>query len=125
MNKKSRPVFLNLMKMKFPPMAIVSILHRVSGVLLFIFIPFALYFLQQSLDSSQSFVQLKVLLSTPFMSFLLWVFLSALAYHLLAGIRHILMDFGWGEGLSCARRSAYLLIVLEVIAIILLGVWLW
>lgn len=106
-------------------MAIVSILHRVSGVLLFIFIPFVLYFLQQSLSSAQSFEHLNILLSAPWMVFLLWVFLSALAYHLLAGIRHLLMDFGFGEGLSCARKSAYFLIFLEVVAVVLLGVWLW
>ncbi len=121
-----RPIFLNLFKMKFPPMAILSIMHRVSGVLLFLLLPFALYLLDCSLRTEQSFAQLAVALATPgIMMLLLWVLISASAFHLLAGIRHLIMDCGVGEHLNTARRSAYLVMALEVVVMILSGVWLW
>ena len=125
MNAKSRPIHLNLMKMKFPPMAIVSILHRVSGVLLFLLLPLALYLLHTSLKSQMSFVGLHVFVAMPIVKFLLWALISAASFHFFAGIRHMVMDCGFGEQLKSARVTAYLIIALEVVAVVLSGVWLW
>lgn len=125
MTTKPRPIHLNLTKMKFPPMAIVSILHRVSGVFLFLLLPLALYLLHASLHSQESFLQLTTFVAMPFIKFLLWVLVSAAAFHLFAGIRHMLMDCGIGERVQSAKITAYFIIFLEVIAIILAGVWLW
>ena len=122
---KKRPVFLDLTKMRFPPTAIVSILHRVSGVLLFLLLPFALHLLHCSLVSEDSFETLQQWLQQPLPAFALWVMLCAAGFHLLAGIRHMLMDCGLGEGLCAAKFSAYLLIALEVVVMVLAGVWLW
>ncbi|RUR12998.1 succinate dehydrogenase, cytochrome b556 subunit [Legionella sp. km772] len=124
MNKK-RPVNLDLGSMKFPPMAIASILHRVSGVVLFILLPVMIFLLGQSLQSEETFNQIKIKLSEPYYKFILWAFSTALIYHILAGIRHMIMDLGLGEDLCTGRRTSVLVIVLAVIATIFLGMWIW
>ena len=118
-----RPVNLDLGSLKCPPMAIASILHRISGLVLFLLLPIMMYFLSVSLHSLSAFDQLQVLLTKPWCKLLLWAFSAALIYHLLAGFRHILMDTGFGEELIVARRSAVVVIVLAIILTIFLGVW--
>lgn len=122
---KPRPVHLNLLQMKFPPMAIVSIMHRISGVLLFLLLPFVLYLLHHSLQSQEGFDRLQLCLAMPITRFFLWVLICAVSFHLFAGVRHMIMDIGWGESLSTARKTAYLIFILEIVAMIGAGVWLW
>ncbi|KTD07427.1 succinate dehydrogenase, cytochrome b556 subunit [Legionella jamestowniensis] len=124
MNQK-RPINLDLGTMKFPPMAIASILHRISGLVLFLLMPAMLYFLALSLQSVNSFMELQQKLAHPFHKLVLWAFSAALVYHLLAGIRHLLMDLGYGEHLKSGRRSAIFVIVLSIILTLLLGIWIW
>ena len=124
MNDK-RPVNLNLASMKYPPMAIASVLHRISGIALFLLLPIILYFFSLSLHSSESFDQLQTMLTKPCHKVLLWCFSAALIYHLLAGIRHLLMDIGIGEEVSVGRQSAVIVIVFAIILTILMGVWIW
>ena len=124
MNHK-RPVNLNLASLKFPVTAITSILHRISGIGIFILLPFILYILHLSLQSRASFYSLQTMLTCGFVKIILWLFLTSLAYHSLAGIRHMIGDLGFGEDMASARISAYILIVLAAIAAILLGVWIW
>ena len=124
MNKK-RPINLDLTRLKFPPMAIASILHRISGVVLFLLLPFILCFLDQSLHSAQAFSQLNTELTHPFYKLILWAFSAALIYHVLAGFRHILMDMGVGESLCVGRQTAVLVIGLALIMTIFLGFWIW
>lgn len=124
MNQK-RPVNLYLGSMTFPPMAIASILHRLSGIVLFLLLPIMMLFFSQSLCSETSFDQLLVTLNNPFYKLLLWAFTTALMYHIIAGIRHIIMDFGVGEQLSVARCSAVCVIAMAVMITIALGVWIW
>ena len=120
-----RPINLELTSLQYPPMAIASILHRISGVILFVLLPMMLYFLARSLKSESSFAELQLILGSPLPKLLLWGFLSAGLYHLLAGIRHIFLDMGWGESVPAARNSALLVILLAVPGIIGLGIWLW
>ena len=124
MNDK-RPVNLDLASLKYPPMAIVSILHRISGLILFLLLPMMLYFLGLSLHSTESFDQLQTVLAGPYIKLLMWVFSAALIYHLLAGIRHLIMDMGAGEQLVAAKRSAVSVIALAIILTVFLGVWIW
>ncbi|MFC3908870.1 succinate dehydrogenase, cytochrome b556 subunit [Legionella dresdenensis] len=124
MNQK-RPVNLDLGTMKFPPMAIASILHRVSGVVMFLLLPLMIYFLDLSLKGRESYDAVLVMLANPVYKLAVWAFMAALGYHLLAGIRHLAMDLGFGEELSAGRRSAILVIVLSVIVTIILGFWIW
>lgn len=125
MNNNTRPIHLDLTKMHFPITAIISILHRISGVLLFLLLPLFLYSLHASLQSSSSFSALHDTLRLPYMIILMWLGLSAVFMHLIAGIRHLFMDIGLAEALSNARKTAWLVIILEIIAILWLGVWLW
>lgn len=125
MSIQTRPVHIDLTKMKFPPMAIVSIMHRISGILLFLLLPFALYLLQGSLFSRDDFASMQQsLLSTP-IKILLFLLIASVTFHFIAGIRHMLMDCGLGESLKAAKRSAFLIMLLEIIAMIYIGVWLW
>ncbi|EKD44861.1 MAG: succinate dehydrogenase, cytochrome b556 subunit, partial [uncultured bacterium] len=110
-----RPVHLNLFRMSFPPMAIVSILHRISGVLIFLLLPLALHLLYQSLQSHSSFMALKQSLTSPCLLFFVWILICAAGFHLLAGIRHMFMDCGYGESLVVARVTAYVIFFLAII----------
>lgn len=105
--------------------AIASILHRISGFILFFIIPFLLWGLYLSLSSQQNFDNLHQTLSTPWIKFLVWCCLSAFLYHFVAGIRHLLMDIGIGEERKSGKVSAILAIVIAALLIILAGVWLW
>lgn len=120
-----RPIFLNLTQLKFPRMAIVSILHRISGVVMFLALPLLLYLLHQSLYSQTSFVATQQLLAKPLMILIMWGVLSAVVFHILAGIRHLIMDCGYFESLRAGRMTATLVLILAAIATVLLGVWLW
>ncbi len=124
MNNK-RPVHLALWNIKFPITAIVSILHRISGVLLFLAIPFLLWLLDKSLASFGDFVEVQSYFASFFVKSLLFIVVAALLYHLIAGIRHLLMDLHFGETLVAGRRNAYIVVGSSVLLIIILGFWLW
>ena len=123
---KQRPINLNLLTIRFPITAIVSILHRASGVFLFLLVPLLIWMLSVSLSSPTDFMMLQDTLSGTFWKLLLWLILSAWVYHLLAGMRHILMDFEiLSESLASGRLSAKVVSILSVIFFILIGAWLW
>lgn len=122
---KKRPVFLSVTKYRFPPMAITSVLHRISGVVMFILLPFMVYLLHGSLVSAASFQHTKELLSDPIAIFFLWAMISAVLFHLIAGMRHLLMDMGYFEGLRASRITAYTVMTVALVLIVLTGVWLW
>jgi succinate dehydrogenase / fumarate reductase cytochrome b subunit len=123
--KQTRPVNLDLSSLKYPPMAIVSILHRMSGVILFLLFPWILYLLHLSLRSEATFQAMQIAIMGIGYKVLLWVFSAALLFHVLAGIRHITMDLGFAEGLCTARSTAIVVMVLAVISTIFLGIWIW
>ncbi|MEN8177398.1 MAG: succinate dehydrogenase, cytochrome b556 subunit [Pseudomonadota bacterium] len=104
--QSTRPVFLNLLKIKLPMMGLVSIAHRITGVLLFLSIPVLLYLLGLSLSSADGFAQsVTIVQSLSFKLFAL-LLLWALLHHLLAGIRYLLIDLDIGANLPEARTSA-------------------
>jgi succinate dehydrogenase / fumarate reductase cytochrome b subunit len=106
-------------------MAITSIMHRLSGIAVFLLLPFMLYLLQQSLHSPESFASLQTCIQSNFVKFLIWGFISALFYHFMAGVRHMIGDMGYGESVDTARKTAVVLLVLTVISTIGFGVWIW
>lgn len=122
--KDQRPVNLNLLTIRQPITAVVSILHRISGILLFLSLPVLLYALALALSSAESYESVANYLYTPTGQILFLLIWSATAFHLCAGFRHILMDFGWAETLSQARFSAYLVVILSLILIVCGGIWL-
>lgn len=123
--KDNRPVNLDLLKFHFPLPALVSIGHRISGVVLFLGMPFVLWALMVSLVSSGRYAHLMGLLSLPIIKLFLWLFCSALAYHLSAGIKHLLLDIGIAETLESARIASIICLIVFCILALLLGVWLW
>ncbi|WP_018991723.1 succinate dehydrogenase, cytochrome b556 subunit [Aromatoleum toluclasticum] len=103
----SAPKFLNLSQVRFPVGAIASIGHRVSGVLLLVSLPLLALALDRSLRSKSEFDALRDLVSEPWRALLLVILVWAAAHHVLAGVRHLLMDIGVGSRLSQARTSAW------------------
>ena len=120
-----RPINLNLLTIRFPITAIASILHRLSGFFLFLMIPAFLAVLALSLRGPEAFFTVHTCFQHPLIKLILLGFLLALFYHLLAGIRHLLMDAGVAEELKPARLSAGLVIALAILATGLMGIYLW
>lgn len=81
--------------------------------------------LDASLGSEQSFAEMKECLESPISKVVLWAVLSGLAYHTVAGIRHLIMDMGVGESLEGGRLGAKLVFVFAAVLIALAGVWVW
>jgi succinate dehydrogenase / fumarate reductase cytochrome b subunit len=123
--KRARTVNLNLFTMHFPIAAIVSILHRLSGILLFLFVPFIVWAMQASLSSPDSFASVQAVFKLSIVKFLIWVFLSGLVYHMLAGFRHFIMNFGFLESLRAMQITAKVVLGVFVVLSIILGIWLW
>lgn len=120
---KNRPVNLDLSTVKFPITAIVSILHRISGVVLLGGVIILLWMLDTSLSSQQSFDQLQECLTHPLIQFVIWAVLAALGYHLVMGTRHLIMDMGIGESKEGGRLSAKLGIIASTILILAAAGW--
>ncbi|MGY5957836.1 succinate dehydrogenase cytochrome b556 subunit [Kosakonia sp. BK9b] len=124
--KKQRPVNLDLTTIRFPVTAIASILHRVSGVITFVAVGILLWLLGLSLSSQEGFLAASAIMDSFFAKFIIWGILTALAYHAVGGIRHMLMDFGClEETLEAGKRSANLSFVITVVLSILAGVLVW
>ena len=124
MNDK-RPVNLDLSTIKFPVTAIASITHRVTGVAIFLALPILLWMLDRSLASPESFADLKELMTSPLVKLVVWAIMAVLLYHLVAGIRHLVMDAGVGETLEGGQRGAKLVFIISVVLILLVGGWIW
>jgi len=119
-----RPVNLDIGTIKLPITSYVSILHRISGVVLFFAVAVFLWMLESSLASEQSFNELGATLNSPVCQFIIWGGLAALAYHAIAGIRHLIMDFGLGEdSFESGRNSAWVAVVLAIVLIALITGW--
>lgn len=110
-----RPVYLNLLQIRLPLPGLVSILHRASGVLLFLLLPLMLFLLQQSLQSESGFLQLRESISRPAFKIWLAVLLFAWLHHFLAGLRLLLLDMHIGVELPRARLSSALVLALAVV----------
>ncbi len=120
-----RPVNLDISTIKLPITALASITHRVSGVILLGAVLILLWMLGVSLESEQGFEFIQELLGSIVAKLIIWAILAALAYHFVAGIRHLIMDMGFWESLEGGQLSAKISIFLSVVLIILLGVWVW
>ena len=106
---QQRPVYLDLTKIRLPLSAIISIMHRLSGVyVFFVTIPLILYCMYKSTFSKASFDQLVLNLSSiSYLSFFLFISILIFWFHILSGVRHLIMDFlHIGESLKGAHYSA-------------------
>jgi succinate dehydrogenase / fumarate reductase cytochrome b subunit len=123
--KDKRPVNLDLTQFRFPLPALTSIVHRVTGVALFVGVAILMYFFDLSLSSEEGFNTVKECLSGVFAKLILWGIVAALLYHLVAGIKHLLMDMGIGETLEGGVLGSKIVIVVSVVLILAAGVWIW
>lgn len=121
MNTKKRPIFQAVFEYHYPVTAIVSVLHRITGVILFLLIPFMLWLLHKSLVTPEGFSQLQDFFGKPLVTVLLWLTLAAFLFHLVAGIRHMIMDMGYGESLKVGRLSSYLVFIISLILLFIVG----
>jgi succinate dehydrogenase / fumarate reductase cytochrome b subunit len=112
-----RPVYLNLLKIRLPLAGIVSFAHRITGVLLFLALPFAVYLLDLSIESEASFSQAQQLLTQPWMLVVQVLLLWAIAHHFYAGIRFLLIDAEIGVEKTQATTGARLVILAEIITL--------
>ncbi|MCK0714032.1 succinate dehydrogenase, cytochrome b556 subunit [Chromohalobacter sarecensis] len=125
MNSK-RPVNLDLTTIKFPLPALTSIAHRVTGVILFVGLIFGFWALDASLSSPEGFEAVRDTLANNILAKLIaWGLLSALGFHFVAGIKHLLMDAGVGVDLEGGYRKAQITVVISAILVVLAGVWVW
>lgn len=120
-NKNDRPVFLDLTRIHMPVNALVSIAHRLSGLLLFLAIPLVIFILSLSLRDENGYAQARALLDGGAMKLLALLVCWALAHHLLAGLRFLLIDLGVGVDRDSSRRSAWLVNIVSGIALLVLG----
>jgi succinate dehydrogenase / fumarate reductase cytochrome b subunit len=124
--KRKRPLWYNLNLFNLPIPAIVSILHRISGALLFVLMFVLLYFLDRSLASAEAFEGVRQALAHPFLKLVQLGLLWALLHHLIAGIRYLLLDVHVGVALAPARASSYAVIGISLaLTAVLGGVLLW
>jgi len=125
MQQRKRPKNLNLFTIRLPVNAIISILHRMSGMALFLVLPALLWVLSQSVQSEASYAALAVMLQ----HWLAKVFLIALScaffHHFYAGIRHLAMDVHWMTSLQKARLSSRLVLCLDVLSVSALAFAIW
>ena len=120
--KKNRPKNLNLFTIRMPVNALVSILHRVSGVVLFLILPLLLLLMQLSLSSAAGFVIVQNLLNSVVIKLLMLGLAWAFFHHFFAGIRHLAMDVHWATTLIKARFTSKVVLVLGGLATALLAV---
>ena len=126
MQNDHRPTNVNpsdLAAFAWPITAAASILHRATGVILFIGVGFALYALEMSLSSEEGFESLKAAMASPFGLFVTWGLLTALGYHFVAGLKHLIMDFGVGETIDGSKFAARITLVLSTIVAALAAYW--
>ena len=121
--KSNRPIDLPLsqvISVNRSPIAIASILHRISGIILFLLIPVMLWLLQTSLVSPESFL---TVFDNVFLRFLAWIFVAATAYHFVMGVKHLFADNGQNEELKSARTASFVSFVIAAILIVASFVW--
>ena len=126
-NKFSRPKFLNLFTLA-PKMSItakISILHRISGVLLFLSTPFLLYILHNSLVSPDFYTVLYGYVTCPLMKMLYLVLIWALMYHSCSGVRFLFLDIHKGIDIKIAKFTAYIVFWVSLILTVVLGLLIW
>jgi succinate dehydrogenase / fumarate reductase cytochrome b subunit len=124
MNKK-RPKYLTFAaiswEIKLPLPGFVSILHRVSGAFLFLYLPLLIWFFQQSLHSPESFDAYKAIASHWFVRLIFLGLLWSYLHHFCAGIRYLLLDLDKGVDLAPARASAWAVLAVSLPLTLILG----
>ncbi|QJR82520.1 succinate dehydrogenase, cytochrome b556 subunit [Alteromonas pelagimontana] len=123
--KKQRPVNLDLTTIRFPPAAISSILNRITGVALFFALLFVIWAWAVSVSSPEGFADVQEIMNGWVGKVIAIGTISALIYHTLGGIRHLITEIGYWEELKSGNLSAQAIIALWIILTVVLGVAIW
>lgn len=118
----TRPIYLNLFRLHLPISGWVSILHRISGALLFFVLPFWVWLFARSLTSEAEFARMTNYFAAPFAKLLMLMLVAGLAHHFFAGLRHLAMDAHRGVSLSNARFTS-LVVFLATGIVLVLAAW--
>ncbi len=122
---KKRPKYLNLMEIRLPVAGFASILHRISGIGLFLLLPLLIWLLELSLRSPDSYQALQAVVANPFVKLILIGLLWAFLHHFCMGIRILLIDVHVGVEKAKARTSAQAVLAVSLVLTLILGVKLW
>ncbi|MDP2879564.1 MAG: succinate dehydrogenase, cytochrome b556 subunit [Sulfuricella sp.] len=120
-----RPKYLNLLRIRLPLPGVVSLLHRISGALLFVAIPLFLAVFRLTLDSPAGFETVRQGLESPLAKLVLIGLLWGYSHHFFAGLRFLAMDMQLGLELGASRRNSLLVMVLSSAFTVLIGAALW
>lgn len=123
--KKKRPLWFNLSLLNLPVPGVVSILHRISGALLFVSMFWLLYLLEASLASQERYDAIRQTLAHPLSKLVLLALAWAFLHHLCAGIRYLFLDIHKGIDLPTARATGYMVIAISLALTVLAGALLW
>jgi succinate dehydrogenase / fumarate reductase cytochrome b subunit len=123
--KKKRPVYLDLVRIRLPLPGFVSILHRISGLLLFVFAFWLLALLDRSLGSPEGYAQIRETVAHPIAKLVLFGLAWAFLHHFCAGIRYLLIDMHIGVDLASARATSWAVFAVSIVLTLIFGVWLW
>lgn len=119
--KKKRPKNLDLPSIRLPLPGILSILHRVSGAVLFLLLPVLLWLFQQSLASPETYAVAKAVTSSFLVKFILFGLIWLYMHHFCAGIRYLLLDLHKGVDLESARRSSWIVFGVSIALAVIVG----
>jgi succinate dehydrogenase / fumarate reductase cytochrome b subunit len=120
--KKKRPKNLDLMTIRLPLPGILSILHRVSGAVLFLLLPALLWLFESSLTSPETFDVFKSIAAHPLVKLILLGLIWLYLHHFCAGIRYLLLDLHKGIDLESARLSSKIVFAVSIALTLLIGV---
>ncbi len=115
---------LYLPGIQLPVGGVVSILHRLSGILWVVSLPLMLWFLQQSLTDDSSYQRVSALFATLPIRLLSLILVMIVTHHLVAGVRHLLQDVEIGVTREGGSRGAWIVMLTVAVASSVAGVWL-
>lgn len=84
-----------------------------------------LWLLDASLASPESFASLEEDLKSPLVKLVIWAVVAGLIYHSVAGVKHLIADFGIGETMAGGILGARIVIAVSIVLILLAGIWIW
>lgn len=119
--KKKRPKNLNLISIRLPLPGVLSIIHRISGAVLFLMLPVLLWLLQGSLASPESFASIKGVIAHPLVKLILFGLIWLYMHHFCAGIRYLLLDVHKGVDLKSARLSSWIVFIVSIALTLIVG----
>lgn len=119
--KKKRPKNLDLTTIRLPLPGILSILHRISGAVIFLLLPVLLWLFQSSLTSPETFATFKGVVGNPLVKIILLGLIWLYMHHFCAGIRYLFLDMHKGIELQAARFSSQVVFVVSILLTLIIG----